>query len=85
MQPHLYIGEGIFISTFHTYLLYIKKNWKYGVVCDNSASARVLETSANNGSGGVFIWNSSFFSGDWYIKGVENMSTEKNIPYDARG
>ena len=85
MQPHLYIGEGIFISTFHTYLLYIKKNWKYGVVCDNSASARVLETSANNGSGGVFIWNSSFFSGDWYIKGVENMSTEKTYPMTQEG
>lgn len=85
MQPHLYIGEGIFISTFHTYLLYIKKNWEYGVVCDNSASACVLETSAIYISGGVFIWNSSFFSGDWYIKGVENMATEKTYPMTQEG
>jgi hypothetical protein len=85
MQPHLYIGEGIFISTFHTYLLYIKKNWKYGVVCDNSASARVLETSANNGSGGVFIWNSSFFFGGLVYKRSGKYVNRKNIPYDARG
>lgn len=85
MQPHLYIGEGIFISTFHTYLLYIKKHWEYGVVCDNSASASVLETSATHISGGVFIWNSSFFSGDWYIKGVENMATEKTYPMTQEG
>lgn len=85
MQPHLYIGEGIFISTFHTYLLYIKKNWEYGVVCDNSASTGVLETSAIQISGGVFIWNSSFFSGDWYIKGVENMATEKTYPMTQEG
>lgn len=84
MQPHLYIGEGIFISTFHTYLLYIKKNWEYGVVCDNSASTGVLETSA------IYKWGSFhmellFFSGDWYIKGVENMATEKTYPMTQEG
>ena len=76
MQPHLYIGEGIFISTFHTYLLYIKKNWEYGVVCDNSASTGVLETSALHISG-EFSYGTPLF-GDWYIKGVENMATEKH-------
>ena len=76
MQPHLYIGEGIFISTFHTYLLYIKKNWKYGVVCDNSASARVLKPPLTM-EAEEFSYGTLFF-GDWYIKGVENMSTEKH-------
>lgn len=85
MQPHLYIGEGIFISTFHTYLLYIKKNWKYGVVCDNSASTGVLETSALYISGGSFHMELLFFSGDWYIKGVENMATEKTYPMTQEG
>ena len=84
MQPHLYIGEGIFISTFHTYLLYIKKNWKYGVVCDNSASARVLETSANNGSGGVFIWNSSFFRGLVYKRSGKYVN-RKTYPMTQEG
>lgn len=26
-----------------------------------------------------------FFSGDWYIKGVENMSTEKTYPMTQEG
>lgn len=84
MQPHLYIGEGIFISTFHTYLLYIKKNWKYGVVCDNSASTGVLETSALYISGGVFIWNSSFFGGLVY-KRSGKYGNRKTYPMTQEG
>ena len=73
MQPHLYIGEGIFISTFHTYLLYIKKNWKYGLYV---TTPLVQETSALHISG-EFSYGTPLF-GDWYIKGVENMATEKH-------
>ena len=53
------------------------------VVCDNSASTGVLETSALHISG-EFSYGTPLF-GDWYIKGVENMATEKTYPMTQEG
>lgn len=75
----------------HTYINFpyisslYKQEWgNKGLYVTTPLVLYVLETSAIRSGGGVFILNVSFL-GDWYIKGVENMATEKTYPMTAEG